>query len=85
MIVDPSFPAGGFPNRTRFVLVNNRVPRSIQHCALCGGFIEEGYVRDSQTRLVYCDTRCFAGGHIERPPSSHDTKGKCHEVLESRL
>ena len=43
-------------------LVNNRVPRTGQHCALCGGLIEKGYVRDSQTRLIYCDTQCFPGG-----------------------
>jgi hypothetical protein len=28
---------------------------------VCGGLIEKGYVRDSQTRLIYCDTQCFAG------------------------
>jgi hypothetical protein len=49
----------------RFVLVNNRVPSTGERCALCGGFIKKGYVRDSQTRLIYCDTQCFAaGGHI---------------------
>jgi hypothetical protein len=53
--------AGGFLRRTRFVLVNNRVPRTDQHCALCGGLIDKGYVRDSQTRLIYCGTQCFAG------------------------
>jgi hypothetical protein len=41
------------------------VPRVQANCALCGGFIKKGYVRDSQTRLIYCDTQCFAGGgHI---------------------
>ena len=52
---------GGFLRRTRFVLVNDRVPREHADCALCGGLIEKGYVRDSQTRLIYCDTQCFAG------------------------
>ena len=46
----------------RFVLVNGRVRRMDQHCALCGGIVEESYVRDLQTRLIYCDTQCFAGG-----------------------
>jgi hypothetical protein len=23
--------------------------------------IEKGYVRESQTRLLYCDTQCFTG------------------------
>jgi hypothetical protein len=47
---------------TRFVLVKDRVPRVDQHCALCGTVLEKGYVRDSRTRLIYCDTQCFAGG-----------------------
>ena len=49
-------------HRTRFVLVNDRVPRTDGYCALCGGLIEKGYLRDSQTHLSYCDTRCFPGG-----------------------
>jgi len=53
------------PCRTRFVLVNDRVPRTNERCALCGGFIKSGYVRDSQTRFIYCDAQCFAGAaHI---------------------
>jgi hypothetical protein len=63
-----SFAAGGFPQAIRFVLVNNRVPRTDEHCAVCGGLIEKGYVRDSQTRLIYCDTRCFAGWAHEAAP-----------------
>ena len=49
-------------HRTRFVLVNDRVPRTDGHCALCRRIIEKGYVRDSQTRFIYCNTQCFAGG-----------------------
>jgi hypothetical protein len=45
----------------RFVLVNHRIPRADGRCALCGTKIEEGYVREPLTRLLYCDTRCFAG------------------------
>jgi len=56
-----TFARGGFLHRTRFVVVNNRVPRTDGHCALCGSIIEKGYVRDSQTRLIYCDTQCFPG------------------------
>jgi hypothetical protein len=56
-----TFATGGFLHRTRFVLVNDRVPRTNGHCALCGRIIEKGYVRDSQTRLIYCDTQCFPG------------------------
>ena len=61
MSTDLTFAIGRFPQAIQFVLVNNRVPRTGQHCALCDGLIEKGYVRDSQTRLIYCDTQCFAG------------------------
>jgi hypothetical protein len=57
-----SLPTCGFPHATRFVLVNDRLPRNDEHCALCGGTIEKGYVRDFRTGLIYCDTQCFAGG-----------------------
>jgi hypothetical protein len=60
MSTDLTFATGRFSRAIRFVLVNDRVPRMEQHCALCGGLIEKGYVRDSQTRLAYCDTQCFA-------------------------
>jgi hypothetical protein len=59
MSTDPTFATGKFPQAIRFVLVNNRVPRT-DHCALYGGLIEKGYVRVSQIRLTYCDTQCFA-------------------------
>jgi hypothetical protein len=59
MSTDLTFATGKFPQAIRFVLVNNRVPRA-DNCALCGGLIEKGYVSDSQTRLTYCDTQCFA-------------------------
>ena len=62
MSTNPSFAVDRLPYRTRFVLVNNRVPRTDEHCALCGEIVEKGYVRDSRTRLIYCDPQCFAGG-----------------------
>ena len=62
MGTDLTFATGRFPQAVRFVLVNNRVPRMGQHCALCSGLIEKGYVRDFQTRLIYCDTQCFPEG-----------------------
>ena len=31
----------GIPHTTGFVLVNDRVPRNDEHCALCGGTIEK--------------------------------------------
>ena len=57
-----NFAVSGLRCGTRFVLVNDRVPRMNQHCALCGAIVEKGYVRDSQTRFIYCNTQCFAGG-----------------------
>jgi hypothetical protein len=43
----------------RFVVVNDRVPRANANCTMCGGNVERGYVRDPQTRMVYCDAQCF--------------------------
>jgi hypothetical protein len=60
--------ATGIPQAIRFIVVNNRVPCTHQHCALCGDLIEKGYVRDSQTRLIYCDSWCFAGWTPEVRP-----------------
>jgi hypothetical protein len=51
-----------YPLQPRFVLVNDRVPRTDANCALCCSKIEGGYVREPHTRLVYCDVQCF-GGH----------------------
>jgi hypothetical protein len=62
MFTNLTFAPGGLPCQTRFVLVNGRVPRADEQCALCGRIVEKSYVRDSQTRLIYCDTQCFAGG-----------------------
>jgi hypothetical protein len=67
MSTSPSFATDRSPCRTRFVLVNGRVPHTDEHCALCGGIVDKGYVRDSRTRLIYCDPQCFAGGsHMTR-------------------
>jgi hypothetical protein len=45
-----------------FVLVNERVPRGHANCATCCARIERGYVREPQTRMVYCDAQCFGEG-----------------------
>ena len=50
-----------FAARARFVLVKDRVPRMDGTCARCCAKIENGYVREPQTRLVYCDLTCFTG------------------------
>jgi len=59
-----TFATGRFPQRTRFVIVNNRMPRTGGHCAFCGGIIEKGYVRDTRTALTYCDTQCLPDENI---------------------
>jgi|HubBroStandDraft_6_1064221.scaffolds.fasta_scaffold276725_1 hypothetical protein len=54
------------PLRTRFIIVNDRVPFQAANCAICGRKIERGYVRESQTRLLYCDNECIPE-HARRP------------------
>jgi hypothetical protein len=61
MSTDLTLATDRVPPAIRFVLVNNRVPRTDQYCALCGALIEKGYVRDSRTRLICCGVQCFAG------------------------
>ena len=61
MSTDLIFATARRPRAVRFVVVNNRAPCVDQHCALCGSLIEQGYVRDSQTRLIYCNTQCLSG------------------------
>ena len=62
MSTDLTFASSRSPEAIRFVVVNNRVPCADEHCAMCGGLIEKGYVRDSRTRLIYCD-RVLRGMH----------------------
>jgi hypothetical protein len=60
--VDVHFPLAITCIRTRFIVVNDRLPCTDERCAMCGGIVGTGYVRDFQTHLIYCDTQCFAGG-----------------------
>jgi hypothetical protein len=67
MSTSPTFAStDGFLHRTRFVLVNDRVPRAEAYCALCFRKIEKGYVRESQTRMLYA-TQCF----VQSPSRSY--------------
>jgi hypothetical protein len=45
----------------RFVLVNDRMPRKQSFCVLCGEPIGTSYLRETGTRLFYCDHECYAG------------------------
>jgi hypothetical protein len=42
----------------RFILVNDRTPRS-DHCALCCTQIAGSYVREISTKFCYCSRGCF--------------------------
>jgi hypothetical protein len=81
---EPSFTADRLPYRTRFVLVNGRVPHTDEHCGLCGGIVENGYVRDSKTRLIYCDLQCFAGGSHMTKSLVKDRGRKVEENIDRR-
>jgi hypothetical protein len=49
------------PTGLRFVLVNNSMPRMKTECVLCGTKIEQPYLRELLTGLLYCDPQCLAG------------------------
>ena len=42
----------------RYILVNGRKPND-SHCAFCPAEIKESYVRDLETRVVYCTHYCL--------------------------
>jgi hypothetical protein len=60
--------------RPRFILVNDRLPGRMSAAPCAAGSLEKGYIRDSQTRLIYCDTRCFAGGEYLSNSKDHRRK-----------
>jgi hypothetical protein len=85
MSTNLTFTTGGLTHRTRFVLVNGRVPRADEHCALCERIVEKTYVRDSQTRLIYCDTQCFAAAaHLAMRVIKNRTR-EAHEMVKPKL
>jgi hypothetical protein len=45
----------------KFVLVNDRHPREDAWCPICAEKIGDTYVREVQTRLLYCDSQCYRG------------------------
>jgi hypothetical protein len=44
----------------RFVLVNGRTPCPQSLCALCWKPIGANYLREIETRISYCDDKCYA-------------------------
>jgi hypothetical protein len=47
-----------------YILVSHRRPKNPSFCALCCEAIEDGYLRELATRLLYCDQVCY-GGHCK--------------------
>lgn len=43
----------------RYVIVNGRVPRVNNHCALCASTLEASYLRELSTRIKYCGVGCY--------------------------
>jgi hypothetical protein len=54
------WPVGGGRRHMRFILVNGRTPRRRSFCALCWEPIGMSYLREIETRLSYCDDKCYA-------------------------
>ena len=50
--------------RTRFILVNDRLPYTDERCAMCGGFVDKGYVRDSQHAPYLLRHAVFRGSGV---------------------
>jgi hypothetical protein len=44
----------------RFILVNGRIPCRQSSCMQCGKQIGASYLRETATRLPYCDPDCYA-------------------------
>jgi hypothetical protein len=49
----------------RFVLVRGRTPFRKTHCACCNQPISARYLRDTGTRLYYCDLDCYASARSD--------------------
>jgi hypothetical protein len=44
----------------RCVVVNGAKLKANATCAHCGSKIGNGYIRELDTRLIYCDYRCYS-------------------------
>lgn len=43
----------------RYILVNERVPKTNRFCALCCGALTGHYLRELDTRIKYCGVGCY--------------------------
>ena len=47
-----------------YIIVNDRVPFEVPHCACCTGILKWGYLREFGTGLFYCPAaRCYEFHH----------------------
>jgi nicotinamide riboside kinase len=81
MDANQTFPIAGRVRRQIFV--NDCIADGRR--VLCGSIVEESYVRDSQTRMLFCDTQCLAAHAFSIKKHARNARKKSHEVLKSRL
>ena len=71
--------------QVKFVLVNDRTPRSRSFCALCCEPIGGNYLREIATRLSYCDHKCYVGRQkLAAPVLTEIVQGR-HHVGETQF
>ena len=67
--------------QVKFVLVNDRTPRSQSFCAFCCEPIGGNYLRETATRLTYCDHKCDVGRQkLDAPVLTKIVRGRHHVV-----
>jgi hypothetical protein len=44
----------------KFVLVNQRIPRTRSACAACSGPLQRGYLHDLSSHSRYCGIECYS-------------------------
>ena len=68
-----------------FILVNGRTPSSQSACAICSRPIRATYLRDIETRLLFCDHDCFASAQSEDLGIRPITRPQARASLKSTL
>jgi hypothetical protein len=59
-VLPKPLPVGDRSRHMRFILVNGRTPRAQLTCVLCCKPMGASYLREIETRLSYCDDKCYA-------------------------
>jgi hypothetical protein len=52
----------------KFVLVNQRIPRTRPACAACSGQLQRGYLHDLSSHSRYCGIECYSA-HVTNASS----------------